>query len=255
MKKLYGYFGGSDMYGLPAIGSSDTDYYAVGTSTRIKEPKIYPQERVHIKKRTAKLDVEHLELCAYFTFLMNGFLFQVESLFVPDDRTHAVDPDFRRLVLDKKNLLIDRSRLLENVEGNIKFVRSRTTKDIEGVKDRALKATTSEKVRQGVLRMHAEYVAKGYYHRDYLHHIRIAASVANFLRTDNYVLNLANCDPEAHKMCCDIKENPNKFTRKELDEFLDPYLDFLNMTNLDGDEDKFRFDASYAQKTLAEFYA
>jgi len=158
-------------------------------------------------------------------------------------------------VLDQKHLFIDRTRLLENIESNIQSTRNRTMADMERVKANVLARTRTEKIVAGVGKMYDEYLRKGYYHRDYMHSIRIAACVLHFMQTDHYSLKTEEFDPIAFDMCCSIKQNPDKFTKKELDDFLDSYLGRIDRFDLEGDEEKFRFDAMHVQKSLVALYA
>lgn len=255
MKKLYGYYGGSRMYGFPVLETSDWDYYSVGTSRHITAYKIYPNIKLHQKKRSFTLDVEKVELCSYLTYLMNGFVFQVESLFVPQNWMDYLDPNFGELVLKNRHLLIDRCQLLENFGSNVDLIRKKTKADIAKLKAGVLSSTRNEKLIRGVSKIYDEYEAKGYYHKDYIHHIRMAACILSFLEYDTYpIANLKEADPVAFQMCSDIKNEPNRFTREELDKFLNIYLTAFDKFNLDNDEEKFRFDATYAQKVVGHFY-
>lgn len=256
MKKLYGFYGGSRMYGLPNTATSDWDYYSVCTSSKVQTYKIYPSIKLHQKKRFENLDVEKVELAAFITYLMNGFVFQVESLFVHQSWMDYLDPKFKELILDKRNLLIDRCALLENIGSNIEIVRKKKPEDILKLKQTVLASNPSRKIAAGVTRMSDEYQAKGYYHKDYLHHIRIAASVLHFMKHDIYPLSdLKICNPEAFALCSEIKLNPDRFSRQELDDALDHYLKDLERIDLEGDEEKFRFDGSYAQKAIGLLYS
>ncbi len=255
MKKLYGYYGGSRAYGLPLNKWSDWDYYSIGTSTQIQKPQIYPLIKLHQKKRTTGLDVEKVELCAYLTYLMNGFVFQVESLFVHQSWMDYRDPMFEDLVLNKRHLLIDRSRMVDNLCENIYSVREKKFKDIEALRDRNLKGRPPLKIVNGLNKMYDEYKIKGYYHKDYIHNIRLAASVLYFLKNDIYPVRLGEFDPEAFATISEIKERPHDFERKDLDAKLDRYLHAIETHSLDDDEDKFRFDSIHALKILKEFYA
>jgi hypothetical protein len=254
MKKLYGYWGGSRLHDFPTTDNSDWDYYSVGISSHVTPYKIYPNVKIHQKKRTPNLDVEKVELCCYFTYLMNGFLFQVESLFVPKNWMDYLDPKFESLVLNQKHLLIDRTQLIENVGSNIESVRRKTVSDIELLANRVLTGNPPQKIARGVTRMRDEYRAKGYYHKDYLHNIRIAASLLYFLKNDVYPLaTLRTSDPAAYKICCEIKAHPDRYTRADLDGVLNTYLHDIDKVNIENDEEKFRFDAGHALGVLKEF--
>ncbi len=256
MKKLYGFYGGSRMYGFPLTEKSDWDYYSVGLSSKVSIHRIYPNIKLHQKKRSENLDVEKVELASFITYLMNGLVFQIESLFVHKSWMDYLDPRFKELVLDKKHLFIDRCALLENVGSNIEMVRKKTPADIAKLKAQVLASNPSRKIVAGISRMNDEYQRKGYYHRDYLHNIRIAASVLYFMKHDIYPLdNLSKCDPTTFDLCCAIKENPDSYCRGALDEALDFYLRQLEKINLDGDEEKFRFDGGYAQNVIATLYS
>ncbi len=255
MKKLYGYYGGSRAYGLPTNEHSDWDYYSVGTSTKVTPYKIYPNVKIHQKKRTKGLDVERVELCAYFSYLMNGFAFQVESLFVHQSWMDYLDPRFEDLVLNKKNLFIDRGQLIENVTCNIQNFRKKTVADIAKLKDNIERSPTSKKIVEGVGNMYEEYRLKGFYHKDYVHGIRLAASLAYFLKHDIYPYQLQIFDKDAYQACAFLKAYPsNNMTREQADTILDRYLSKIEEVDLSDDEDKFRFDSTHALQTLKKFY-
>lgn len=254
MKKLYGYYGGSRLHGFPLTEKSDWDYYSVGTSKFIKPYKMYPNIKIHQKKRSEALDVEKTELCSFITYLMNGFVFQVEAMFVPKNWMDYLDPKFEELVLKNRHKLIDRCSLIENFGSNIETVRRKTAPDIAKLKEMVLATKPSRKIVQGVSKMYDEYARKGYYHKDYLHHIRIAASILGFLKNDFYPLELGKTDPKSFEICSDIKLNPDKYARKDLDEILDSYIKDIQTFNLENDEDKWCFDGPYAQSVINSFY-
>ncbi len=255
MKKLYGYYGGSRAYGLPQTESSDWDYYSVGTSTKIKPYKIYPNVKIHQKKRRLGLDVEKVELCAYFTYLLNGFAFQIESLWVHKSYMDYLDPVFEDMVLNHRHLFIDRGQMIENVTCNIELFRKKTVEDIEKLKVNVYKQTDSTKTRMGVDRMLEEYKTYGFYHKDYLHGIRLAASLAYFLKHDVYPYSLGDFDKPMFEYLSFLKNHyANNHSRQDLDKVLDGFLKQIETADLDGDEDKFRFDSGHAMKTLKLFY-
>lgn len=242
------------MYGFPTTATSDWDYYAVGWSDKIKPYKFYPNIKIHQKKRTPNLDVEKVELCAYLSYLMNGFVFQVESLFVPRNWMDWLDPKFEELVLNKKHLLIDRTRFIENFGDNVDITRRKTVADIEKLKNEVLARKPGPKIANGVTKMLDEYKAKGYYHKDYLHQIRIAACILHFMKTDVYPLTtLKEADPSAFEFCSALKTEPGRFSRAELDAFLDEYLHNIDKCSLENDEEKFRFDTGHALNIIKEF--
>jgi hypothetical protein len=254
MKKLYGYYGGSRAYGLPQTESSDWDYYSVGTSTKIKPYKIYPNVKIHQKKRTQGLDVESVELCAYFTYLMNGFAFQVESLWVHKSFMDYLDPVFEEEVLNKRRLFIDRGQLIENVTCNIESFRKKTVEDIQKLRTDVYNHTANPKLRAGVDRMLQEYKDKGYYHKDYLHGIRLLASLVHFLKTDIYPIKIGEVDKPTGLILDTLKTHPAAAKRSELDCVIDKTLEALATYGLNDDEDKFRFDSVHALSTLKKFY-
>lgn len=244
------------MYGFPTTETSDWDYYSIGLSSKVTPYKIYPNIKIHQKKRTPNLDVEKVELCAYFTYLLNGFLFQVESLFVPRNWMDWLDPKFESLVLNQRHRFIDRTVLIENVGSNIDTVRRKTVKDIEKLRVDTLARNPPKKIAKGIERMTEEYRQKGYYHKDYLHNIRIAACLLHFLRTDEYPLTkLEEVDPVAYDVCSLLKKEPAHFSRQELDQILDTYLFDIDKVDLENDDKKFRFDTSYALSTVKELYS
>ncbi len=189
------------------------------------------------------------------TYLMNGFVFQVESLFVPRHMMDFLDLRFDELILKNKDKLVDRCQLVENFTCNVDMVRKKTVADIDKLRKNVLASNPSTKLAKGVIKMHEEYARKGFYHRDYLHQIRMAASILYFLKNDVYPLELENVDKEAFVRCCEIKTNPDKFSRAELDEFLDIYLKQIDIFNMEDDEKKWSFNTPYVQKVISSFYS
>ncbi len=255
MKKLYGYYGGSRGYGLPQTESSDWDYYAVGTSSKVTPYKIYPNVKIHQKKRTPGLDVEKVEICAYLTYLMNGFAFQVESLWVHKSFMDYLDPQFEDLILNQRNLLIDRCQLIENITCNIEQFRKKKVEDIQKLRNETYRRTKNPKLLAGVDNMLEQYKLYGFYNKDYIHGIRLAASLAYFLKHDVYPYKLEDFNKSAFGIISFLKKYPmNNQSKADLDKILDGYLQQIVTADLTEDEDKFRFDSSHAMKALKSFY-
>lgn len=255
MKKLYGYYGGSRAFGLPLTETSDWDYYSVGTSRHIVPYKIYPNVKIHQKKRTATVDVEKVELCSYFTYLMNGFAFQVESLWAHKSFMDYLDPVFEAEVLQKRNLFIDRNQLIENVSCNIEIFRKKKVEDIAKLRIEVFSRTQDQKVRDGVDRMLQCYKEYGFYYKDYLHGIRLVSALLTFLKTDVYPIKVTDGDSVVAGVLSNLKQFPGTFSKGFLDQIIDDKLAKIREIDMDDDEDKFRFDASHALNTLNKFYA
>lgn len=243
------------MYGFPRTALTDVDYYSIGLCPQLKKKTIYPEPKIHQRKLRTNIDVDAVELAAFFTYLMNGFILKLEALYVPSKYVHTLNDQFKELVLDKKHLFINRVQILENLTSNIYDVKRRTIKDIENLRVKVLQRNTDKKALDGVDNMLAEHRVKNYYHKDYINSIRLAANFLYFLKNGVYPVELENYDKTAFDFCKDIKLNPNKFSREALDQFLDSYLENIDAFNFDGDDEKFRFDACYAQKVIDNLYA
>lgn len=242
------------MYGLPKVESSDKDYYAIGTYKDLGgEARLYPRKRWNQKKRTKAWDVEYIELCAFFTYLMNGHIFYVESLFVPKNAVHIKNDKFERLVLDNVPKLIDRNQVLDNIFENAEHIQARNLEWVELLRSKILPTNPEKKIIAGIERMHQEFIRKGFFHRDYLHAIRVASSSISLMKDGVYGTQLADFDPEAFEFCSRLKQRPEDFEKKDVDQFLESRLDILKKFDFILD-DQFEFNTSYVQSVIKEFY-
>lgn len=254
MNTLFYYIGGSDAYGLPKVATSDKDHYFIATYKDLGgKPKIYPNIKWHQKKRNASFDVEKLELCAFLTYLMNGHVFNVETLFIPKENIKHVDDKFDQLILRQYKRLIDRNRVQDNIFENAHALKERTLEDIEKIRHELITSAAEKKIRTNINKIHDEYLVKGFYHRDYLHAIRVASSATMLMKEGFYATQFGDFDPDAFKFCAELKKGA-PFTKKEVDDFLDSRLKILAEFDFIHDSD-FQFDMAYAQEVIQEFYS
>lgn len=247
--KLFGYYGGDELHGFGK--DAVKKYYSVYASTHVDKYRIYPDETRHELSRVGNLYVNSTEICTYFTYLLNGNSYALESLFVPQDKIHFVSPEFKSLVLDKRNLFIDKGQVIDFLSGLLEFFKRETLETVEQDMAELIVNSPSIGITRRAIEKRDEFRTLGYYKADYVHAIRVTASFLYFLKTGQYPLgSLKSADAQAFETCVAIN-NDAKFSKNELDAIAAKYLMELEKFSLD--EEEFRFDSGYVLGALKEF--
>ena len=242
--KLYGYYSGDGLYGLPSLSTRPT-YSSVYASNNVDKYKIYPTEVGFVEKSFKGVFINSIEVCTYLTYLINGSPLHIESLFVPDDKVHFISCEFKTLILDNRNLLIDRGQMVDNIVWNAEYLKKISAQDNEREITRGDGSYMD--VERDILK------SVGHLRKDYSRLIRVLASALHFLKTDAYPLtNLKEVNGAVFELCVALELGAS-FRREDLDATVDAYVKDIEKFCLDGDEEKFRFDSSVALGALKEF--
>lgn len=239
MKALCKYIGGSHLYGLDTP-ESDVDERGVFMNT---DPLyIYGFNKLDsISKVSTEEDVTMYELTQFLRLATRSNTQILECLFAPRGAFTQLEPDFEEWVLDKKEHFLNTYQLFKSLEGYIY---------------NEMRLALGE--RTGLLgsKRKASLETYGFSPKNFSHLFRLAECGTHFFKTGVYPVKLSDFNPAMHDLCMDIKVNPSKFDKRNLQS--DALLQKEKMREAYESMDprqKYVPDLEYAGLVLKYFYS
>lgn len=232
-KVLYQLLGGSHLYGLNNE-ESDVDVRYVYLNTDVSD--IIGLGRSDVQN-VCNDDEDKLgyEIRKYFNVLKKGNPNAIEWLYA--DKFIQCAPQFRTLVLDEKERLIDSEAFFKALDGY--------------AGDEYKKALGLTQKHMGTRK---DAIAKyGYSNRNASHMIRLMFSGRYFFQFGDLPVNIKKVDYVVSKLVSDIKSTPEKFSKEDIDhlmlEYKQAFLEAHRTTLID-----FKFDEQYADEVILHLY-
>lgn len=198
------YLGGSHAYGLNTP-ESDQDIRFVFFNTNLKYI-IGLDKNEFFDNRNAEVDAFGFELRHFLFNLRKTNTQAIETLFLPEDQFIELHPLFKTLVLANRSQLIDPHRLIASLKGYIfserRLANGERTGDLGSKRKTALD----------------KY---GFSPKNFVQLFRLIHAGHKFLQTEYFPINVKDDHPELAEFLLDLKTNPGKYERDDLNERVD----------------------------------
>jgi hypothetical protein len=192
-------------------------------------------------KQTAQEDVVMHELTQFIKLATKSNTQTLECLFAPLDAFTHLDHDFEVRVLDFKYRFLNTDQLFKSLDGYL---------------FNEMRLALGE--RTGLLGSKRKNALEkyGFSPKNFSHLFRLATCGINFFKNGVYPVRIKDFDEEMHDLCMDVKTNPAKFDKKELETLaLSLKLQMRTCYEAMDERKKYFPDTAYAGEVLHHFYA
>jgi hypothetical protein len=224
--------GGSNLYGLNTP-TSDIDYRGLFVAT---DPKYLANlNTIDSIVQTGEVDATYYELTRYLKLLRKSNTQVLEILFAPESSFVFKHPHFD-VIRDNKYNLIETSVLKQSLKG---YVFSE------------LRLATGERSGQLGGKRKEAVTQYGFSPKNFVQILRLCKVGIEFFTDGRYMVNVKEFDPEYHKFLMDIKTAPEKYTREQLEAFVNEEFQKLEKM-IDNTEVEYTFDEELAAQIILD---
>lgn len=236
MKTLCKLVGGSRLYGLNTP-ESDTDIRSVFMHDDIART-IGLDRFEHEGSQSAELDTQGYELRRFLNLLRKTNTQVLEILYAPG--YIELDPDFKKLVVDERNKLIETKQLFRTLMGYIQGEKALMTGE-----------------RTGTLGKRKEAIEKyGYSYKNAVQLLRLGFCGQYMFSTGTYPVVVCHHNKELHDYLFDVKTHPENHTKEELVQKAAESEQALKLAFDSRDVSRdLHFDEGYANWVLLRMYS
>lgn len=231
MKVMCKVTGGSRMYGLETP-ESDIDTRGVFMNT---DPgMILGLQRNEIIKEE-RSDFLMFELCHFLRNLSRTNTQVIEILYA--NEFEEITPEFKKM-RENRNRLMDSDGLFRSLKGYIGNER---------------RLANGERTGELGGKRRSQVEKYGFSPKNFSHLLRLARCGSVFFLTSEYPVNLRSYDMGFRDFVFSVKTEPQKYTKKQLNEIADGELENLDRSFL-ARKDDFNFDMDFANELCLDFY-
>lgn len=226
--------GGSHSYGL-STPASDIDYRGVFINTELKHT-IGVEKYEHLDLRNGEKDEFYYELRHLFQLFKKGNTQGIEMLF--NTKWETITPEFE-LIREHRQSLIDDRQMYRSLKGYIQGERRLANGERQGV--------MGGKRRKQI----EEY---GFSPKNFVQLLRLCYCGISWFGLREFPVDLTDAG-HIHAALLDIKVNPGKYTKDDLNKLVDAYEEQLDTTfDALAEEDKKKFDDELANQLICHTY-
>lgn len=181
------------------------------------------------------VDATYYELTRYLKLLRKSNTQVLEILFAPESSFVFKHPHFDVIRGNKYNL-IETSVLKQSLKG---YVFSE------------LKLATGERSGQLGGKRKKAVTEYGFSPKNFVQILRLCKVGIEFFTDGRYMVNVKEFDPEYHNFLMDIKTAPEKYTKEQLEDFVNEEFQKLEKT-IDNTEVEYTFDEELAAQIILD---